>query len=107
VNNQTYTVAATAHGKAHKSSGLTHKQAAGLVADLQEWGADDAAMTPEPNLVWTALTTEQRRERAQFWQAAVCAVCVGALAAALFWASLVGACHALAERRAEASEVAK
>jgi len=104
MSGQLFTVTAKAHGKPHKSCGLTHKQALGLIADLKEWGADDAAMRPEPQLVWTALTPEQRRERAQFWQAAVCAVCAGVLVATLFWSTLVGVCHAWTERRAKASE---
>lgn len=104
MNGQRYTVTATAHGRQHKSSGLTHKQAVGLVSDLKEWGADDAAMTPEPNMVWSALTIEQRRERSKFWQAVVASVLIGMLFAVVFWCSTIGICKAFNSNRASHQE---
>lgn len=89
MSGQLFTVTATAHGKAHKSRGLTHRQALGLVADLKEWGSEDAAMTAEPDMVWSALTVEQRHERAKFWQAVIASLCLGALVAAIFWGAVI------------------
>jgi hypothetical protein len=101
MSGQLFTVTAKAHGKVHKSSGLTHKQALRLVADLKEWGAEGAAMSPEPNLVWSALTVEQRRERAKFWQAVILAVAMGVFFAAMFWCSTIGLCRAWTACRIE------
>lgn len=94
MSEQLYTVTATVWGKPHRSTGLTHKQAKGALADFESWGINDAAMTPEPNLVWSALTVDQRRERERFWQAVFLSVSVGALFALLFWCSTIGVCKA-------------
>jgi len=89
-----FTVSYRLNDRADKRTGLTFKRAKGLVKDLAAWQAEDITLQIEPNLVWTALTSEERRERAKFWQGVIAAVCFGVLAAVLFWGAVIGASRA-------------